>query len=778
MLTSFRLGSNFRRGRAKVVGCNDQSACRSPEKYAQVFRLAHVLGPGASTILAHKRIILVSNRLPVTTTGGAEEPALLPSSGGLARALRDLHEGGDGRWVGWLGDTAKAEPASTNKLYEQAEALRLKPVPLRAREISLFYDGYSNAVLWPLFHYLLDKVRLEASKEWRAYVDVNARFADAIAAETRSGDTVWIHDYQLALVPALLRQRVAGVRIGYFQHIPWPSSDVFRILPSRREILTGLLGADLLGFQTDNDRQNFLQAVADVLKVDFETHTVRWEEREVRVGVYPIGIDVESFERSSPDIDAMVAQLKSKTQGKTILLGVDRLDYTKGLPRRLLAFDQLLEREPALRDRLHYIQVAVPTREKIDAYAELRKTVNELVARINSKYGSPTDSPVQLLYRNISMEQLISLYRAADIMLVTPLRDGMNLVAKEYVAARTDNHGCLILSEFAGAASELASAIAVNPYDVSALALTIQRTLSMSRYEQQARMSEMRRVVAAQNVYRWAREFVDDLSRTVPSVFPTRSPASELEQSLDKLMHAQHRTLLLDYDGTLVPIHELPSLAVPDEPLLQLLRALAADGRTSLHVVTGRSQSSIEAWLGALPIWLHVEHGLRTRKPDGSWLPPLYQRPEYFDRAATLMEKHAQHARGAFVEVKTTSLAFHYRRANPYVVQPVLANLRNELARELGSEVELLDGHKVLEVRLPGVSKRSAVELALSCMPTNSVVMAVGDDRTDEDVFAALPAGAITFRVGKGPSVAKLRLDSPEEVRTILARLLPASRAR
>jgi trehalose 6-phosphate synthase/phosphatase len=252
------------------------------------------------------------------------------------------------------------------------------------------------------------------------------------------------------------------------------------------------------------------------------------------------------------------------------------------------------------------------------------------------------------------------------------------------------------------------------------------------------------------------------------------SPASELEQSLEELIAARHRTLLLDYDGTLVPIYELPSLAVPDEALLQLLRALAADDRNSLHIITGRSQSAIEAWLGALPIWLHVEHGLRTRKPDGIWLPPLQERPAYFDRAIKLMEKYAQDARGAFVEAKTTSLAFHYRRANPFVVQPVLASLRSELERELGPEVELLDGHKVLEVRLQGVSKRSAVELALMCAPTNSVVMAAGDDRTDEDAFEALPADAITFRVGKGPSTAKLRLDSPEDVRAILARLLPS----
>lgn len=462
-----------------------------------------------------QRIVLASSRLPVTITGNAQELVLSPSSG-WTRALQELPHVSDSRWIGWLGDTTKAEPSVVAQLHEQTRALRLKAVPLRPREISLFYDGYGNAVLWPLFHYLLDKVRLEASKEWRAYVDVNARFADAIAAETRPGDTVWIHDYHLALVPALLRKRAKGARIGFFLHIPWPSSDVFRILPSRRELLIGLLGADQLGFQTDNDRQNFLDAVADELSLDASAHSLHWQGREVQVGVYPIGVDVQSFERESPEIDALIANLRANTAGKTILLGVDRLDYTKGLPRRLLALDRVFEREPALRKRLHYIQVAIPTREKIAAYAELRRTVNELVTCINSKHGSPTSSPVQLLYRDIPMEQLIALYRTADIMLVTPLRDGMNLVAKEYAAARTDNQGCLILSEFAGATAELGSALSVNPYDVSALAETILRGLRMSKQEQRARMTELRKVVSAQSVQRWARDFLGDLSTTEP----------------------------------------------------------------------------------------------------------------------------------------------------------------------------------------------------------------------------------------------------------------------
>jgi trehalose 6-phosphate synthase/phosphatase len=462
-------------------------------------------------VAAHSRIVLASNRLPVTIVSGTDGPTLSASDDGLGPALRALHAHSDSRWVGHLGGAAKLDAAAARKLRGEARASRLRPVALRESAVALAYDGYANAVLWPLYHYLLDKVRLDASDEWRAYVEVNERFADAIAATLEPDDAVWIHDYQLALVPALLRQRVPSARIGFFQHIPWPSSDVFRILPARKQIVTGMLGADLIGFQTDNDRQHFLRSASDVLGVEPGAHGLSWPDREVTVGVYPIGVDVAGFAQRSLEIDATVALLRANTAGKITVLGVDPLDYTQGVPQRLLAIDRLLEREPALRERLHFIQIAVPTRENIDASTELQRTVNELVARINSQHGTATCSPVQLLYRNIPFEQQVALYRAADVMLVTPLRDGMNLVAKEYVAARTDTRGCLVLSEFAGAASELASALRVNPYDVSALATTIRSAMFMPVAEQTQRMRELRRVVTQQPVQRWARDFMHDL---------------------------------------------------------------------------------------------------------------------------------------------------------------------------------------------------------------------------------------------------------------------------
>jgi trehalose 6-phosphate synthase/phosphatase len=717
-------------------------------------------------------MILVSNRLPVSIASTTEQATLTPSSGGLASALREYHEAGDTRWIGWLGDTGGLSEESAAELIAQAVQKRLKPVAMSAEEVALFYDGYSNAVLWPLFHYLLDKVQLDASDEWRAYVSINERFAGAIAEDISGPETVWIHDYQLTLVPSLLRQRAGSARIGFFLHIPWPSADVFRILPSRAEVIAGLLGADLIGFQTDNDRQNFMHSAAEVLGLDYGPQSLRWENREVQLGVYPIGIDVPTFARESPEIAAMVAKIRAATHGKKILLGVDRLDYTKGLDRRMLAVDRMLERDPALRERLHFIQLAVPSREKIDAYAELRKTIYELVARINSSHGSVTSSPVQFLYRSVPNDELLALYRAADVMLVTPLRDGMNLVAKEYVAARVDERGALVLSEFAGAAAELASAIAVNPYDVVGVAGAIERALSLSDEEQQLRMRDLRSIVGAQTVQLWAADFLRDLKAIEPATPALASAGAELEQAFQQLLSAKHRTLLLDYDGTLAPIVELPSLAAPSQQLLTLLRRLADAPGTVVHVVTGRSQDSIEPWLGGLPIWLHIEHGLRSRRPDGTWLPAVRERPDRIELAGEIMQRHARRTRGAFVEAKAASVSFHYRRANPFVVWGTLGALRQELQHALGPEVQLLDGHKVLEVRSCDVGKMTAVELALGESPPDSVILAAGDDQTDEDMFRALPPHALSIYIGKGRSAAKLRVESQRTLLSLLARLI------
>jgi trehalose 6-phosphate synthase/phosphatase len=581
---------------------------------------------------------------------------------------------------------------------------------------------------------------------------------------------VWIHDYQLMLVPGMVRRMVPKARIGFFLHVPWPSSDVFRILPLREQILEGLLGADLIGFHTESYRHNFIHSAAKVLGLDLGVDSLVWDDRTVRVGVFPISIEVESFERQSEAVDAQVAQLRAGTAGKVTLLGVDRLDYTKGVPRRLLALDRLLEREPQLRSSVHFIQLAVPTREKVEAYADLRRNVNELVGRINSNYGSPTGSPVQLLYRSVDADQLLALYRAADVMLVTPLRDGMNLVAKEYVAARTDEEGVLVLSEFAGAASELDAALIVNPYDIAETALAMRRAMLMPRGEQAVRMRKLRASVKANPVQSWALAFMDELVHTEPakSLVPAVSQPNELEYALARVRQAPHRILLLDYDGTLVELQALPDLAVPDEALLDLLRRLAIAPNTEVHVVSGRSRASLEPWLGHSPISLHIEHGFWSRDPAGRWTQVLETPPEFLKQIHDVMKKHSLRTPGTFVEQKAASVAFHYRRVDPHLAEARLRSLRAELTISLGPNAEILEGHKVVEVRVRGVHKGVVAARVIAEAPPGSVVFAAGDDRTDEDLFDALPESAVSVRVGPGVSRAKLRVSTPFELRRML----------
>lgn len=355
------------------------------------------------------------------------------------------------------------------------------------------------------------------------------------------------------------------------------------------------------------------------------------------------------------------------------------------------------------------------------------------------RYGTTTSSPVQFLYRSVPSDELLALYRAADVMLVTPLRDGMNLVAKEYVAARLDGLGCLVLSEFAGAAAELAAAITVNPYDILGLSAAIERALHMSEEEQKPRMRALRDVVGTATVQARAAAFLRDLAAIQATAPALLSAAAELEHAFQQLVAAEHRTLLLDYDGTLTPIVELPSLATPSKQLLTLLGRLADAPGTVVHVVTGRSQQEIEAWLGTLPIWLHAEHGLRSRRPDNVWLPCAHGRPASFETAERIMSQYAKRTPGAFVEPKAASVAFHYRQANTVVAHSASIALKDELRRTLGDDVRLLHGHKVLELRSRDVAKSIAVRIALANSPSDSVVLASGDDRTDEDMFSALP---------------------------------------
>jgi trehalose 6-phosphate synthase/phosphatase len=464
-------------------------------------------------------LVVVSNRLPFTLTKDAQEGwKVEPGSGGLVTALRPVLQDRGGRWIGWPGVTREdlENAGAVLSAARQHYGYDLVPVTLSNEERDDFYHGFSNEVLWPLFHDLPSLCRFRP-QYWKAYQAVNRRFAEVTAAETKPEDFVWVHDYQLITVARELRELGLRSRIGFFLHIPFPPIDLFLKLPWRFPILRALLEYDLVGFQTPGFRRNFLQCVRLLLEGaevsgKGDVQTIRLDGREVRVGSFPISIDVREFERkaSDPEVLAKVRSLREDEPNRKIVLGVDRLDYTKGIPLKLEAFRTLLQKFPDLLGRITLFQVVIPSREDIPRYQRQRVEIEQLVGEINGKFTRSGWVPIHYIYRNLEWPRLPAYYRAADVALVTPLKDGMNLVAKEYCATHVDEDGALVLSEFAGAAAQLQrGAFLVNPYDTEGVADALQRAVLLSSREQRRRMRALRRAVSDYDIYRWVDAFLE-----------------------------------------------------------------------------------------------------------------------------------------------------------------------------------------------------------------------------------------------------------------------------
>lgn len=464
--------------------------------------------PGRTRRPRSGRLIVVANRLPVHRAARSGRQVWESSAGGLVTAMEPILQRRGGAWVGWTGVAGRvARPFMHN-------GFRIKPVPLSSHEVEQFYHGFSNRTLWPLYHDAIRTPEFER-KWWRPYFAVNRRFAQAAAAVARGSDIVWVHDYHLQLVPALLRKLRPRLRIGFFLHIPFPPEELFEWLPWRSAILQGLLGADVVGFQTQAAAQNFSRLARQYTTAEGTDARLSFQGREIRVGSYPISIDSRWFESvaHAEKTARRAAEIRRRVgAGRKILLAVDRLDYTKGIDVRLRAFEELLRSGRRSVEDCVLMQIAVPSRENVQEYAEMRDRIELTVGRINGQYSEPGRVAVHYFRRSLSREELVAYYRAADVMLVTPLRDGMNLVAKEYVATRVDNSGVLVLSEFAGAARELRRALLVNPRDLDGMAATFERALRLPRAEARMRMSVLRMVVRRHDVFAWAEEFLEALS--------------------------------------------------------------------------------------------------------------------------------------------------------------------------------------------------------------------------------------------------------------------------
>ena len=714
------------------------------------------------------RVIIVSNRLPVTAKQEEEGVHFVPSVGGLATGLRSVHASGEGAWVGWPGIVAEALRGKESDVRRDLAGHNCVPVFLSGRDVRDYYGGFSNRAIWPLFHYFTQHATYDRL-HWDAYRRVNERFAAAVAEVAEPGDTIWVQDYHLMLAPALIRAHLPEVRIGFFLHIPFPSYEVFRLLPWRQEILEGLLGADLLGFHTYDYVGHFLDSVHAVLGRGHVSGDVEGGERPVRAEAFPMGIDYDRFRTAAeaPAARREVGRIRGHVGSRKVILSVDRLDYTKGVLERLEAFDLFLTENPSWRERVTLIFLLVPSRTRVEEYRDLKRLIDERVGRINGRHGSVGWIPIWYLYRSVPFERLVALYRAADVALVTPLRDGMNLVAKEYVASQVDGDGVLVLSEFAGAAQELGEALLVNPNDVPGMARAIRDALEMTKRERVERMKRMDERVGGHTVEEWAADFLAELAARGAPERAQPLAREAVDRLVAQYTEAESRLLLGDYDGTLVSFAPTPAAAKPDRELRMLLARLAEDPRNEVVIVSGRDRDTLAAWLGDLDVALVAEHGAWVRERGGTWRATVARDEGWKDRVRPILDRYVRRTPGAIVEEKAFALAWHFRRAEPYASRLRVPELRKEL-QDLAAHLDLhvLEGDHVIEVKAGAFHKGQAAAHWLE--KRWGFVLAVGDDRTDEDLFGSVPAEAWTIKVGGGPSRAAYRLPGPSEVRALL----------
>lgn len=709
-------------------------------------------------------IVLVSNRLPITVQRGVDGLELRRSTGGLVSALEPILERCGGTWVGWAGSTLRADDI----LLSQGRAYKLRAVPLTEAEVAGYYHGFANGTLWPLFHCFPARTHFDR-RGWKIYEEVNRKFATvAVDAADGGNQLLWVHDYHLMLVPFLIRQAAPAARVAFFLHIPFPPYDVFRLLPWDRELLRGILACDLIGFHVLSYAQNFLDCVARLLaaRVDREAFLIEHGDRTIKVGAFPIGIDFDLFESLAD------AAPPSNTQpNQRIVLGVDRLDYTKGIPERILAFERLLELYPQHREKVALVQLAVPSRFQVAEYRHLKRQVDELVGRVNGRFGTAHWTPIRYLYRSLPRERLAELYRNAHVALVSPLRDGMNLVAKEFVACQVSSPGVLVLSRLAGAAETMREAILVNPYNLDAMAEAIHRALTMQEPERRSRMVALRQRERESNVFVWARNFLDAARAGPVALHPPTD--ADFESWLGTLLRGRRVALFLDYDGTLVALCERSSDATLSPQTRRLLQACARRPDTDVAIVSGRAMEDLRALVPIRSLTLVANHGLEIVGPE---LKPFRHPdiPHYLGRLTTLAaELNNVAPPGAVVENKGATLTFHYRNVEPTRQAEIAEEARRIITR---AGFMARNAHKAVEARPPigwdkGQAVLHVVRSRYGPLWSEQVrVVYVGDDETDEDAFRILAGLGVGFRVGsaEAPTYAARRLPGVAAVTSLL----------
>lgn len=722
--------------------------------------------------------IIISNRLPITVRKENKELVYEESIGGLSTGLKSYHQTAASVWVGWPG--IPKDDLTEDEQEEISEVLMkdfmCHPVFLSKREIREFYLGFSNKTIWPIFHYFPTKAEYD-EKNWKTYKEVNKKFYRVASPFIKDGSLVWVHDYQLMLLPSLIKGGHSETKVGFFLHIPFPSFEIFRLLKWRYELLEGLMGADLIGFHTHDYVRHFLNSTRRIIGTEDYFNTVLYDNHKIFVDAFPMGINFNYYENAKGDEEILKKLGQEEEKGRVkIVLSVDRLDYTKGIPERINAFREFLRENREYIERARLILIVAPSRDSIDSYEELLKQIRELVSEANGELGTIGWVPIWFFYQSFSAEELITLYRNSDVLLVTPLRDGMNLVAKEYLAARKGNTGMIVLSETAGAASQLVESVIVNANDRKAIADGIKQALEMSLEEQEQRVRSMRRRIKNYNVNFWADEFIQSLHRkTGDSISRIGEIRLDKHQDLVEVPYkkAHKRVMFLDYDGTLTGFSSRPEESKPDKEILDILKSLAENPKNTLVLSSGRDRGIMDEWFGRIPRLVKVaSHGLFMKESDkGNWEKAEELSNDWKKLILPILELYTDYMPGAFIENKEYSLALHFRLCNPDMVSMKITDLRETIDVMIkNSTLELQEGKKVLEIKDYRVNKDKAVIDILN-RSDYDFILGAGDDVTDEHIFSALPEGSFSIKVGPGDTKAAYRLKSYHSLRSLLKAL-------
>ncbi|KAL0585721.1 hypothetical protein ABG067_004645 [Albugo candida] len=718
---------------------------------------------------ARRRLIMISNRLPISVKRdeATNEYAFSMSSGGLVTALNGIRDEVPFIWIGWLGEEIRQEDQA--RVRDQlAKEFNCIPVFLTKEVAELYYNDFSNDILWPIFHYVpLPMFRPNAEKKfdfrpWETYKYANNRFAQTVNQVYRKGDFIWIHDYHLMMLPTLLRKRNPSATIAWFLHTPFPSSDVYRMLPVGKQILEGLLGADLLGFHTYDYARHFLSACSRIPETNSSPKGIEYDDHFSAIGVYPIGIDPDHFVRilNADRTQNRIQELCTTFAGKRIIIGVDRMDYIKGIPHRMLSMERFLSMYPEHREKVILIQVAVPSRTGVLEYQNLAANVNEMVGRINGRFGTLDYTPIHYIHHSVQPHELVALYNIADVCLVTSLRDGMNLVSHEYVMCqvrecekRREGPGVLVLSEFAGSAQSLSGAIRVNPWNTHDIATALDQALKLPAKEREYRQMNLLRYVRTHSASSWGKTFLSDLesmqSLSKPDKKLKKLPFMDVVHAYDT---SSRRLLILNYDSSLSSDGQQENrMNTPPKPSVKrFLQTLYEDPKNTILLMTSHRRDFLTSWLGDTRVGMAAESGYYYRLPqekewqkigeteDASWKRVVQPIMQYF----------TERTPGSLVETTDSSLTWHYGRTDsifgPMQARDLQLNLEDLLCN---LPLEVLQRRDCVEVRLPEVSKRvlldGCMEQAGLSVENNTpqtdrfdFMLCIGTGADDEDVFS------------------------------------------